>query len=61
MGEGEADIIFKDLQDTLSTHRGDVAHFTQELREVCNFVILLYKELKLKMPIRSVTHLPNYS
>ncbi|XP_073098956.1 kinesin-like protein KIN-5C [Elaeis guineensis] len=33
-GEGEADQIFGDLQRILSNHRGEIAHFTQELREV---------------------------
>ncbi|EHA8588174.1 putative Kinesin-like protein KIN-5C [Cocos nucifera] len=32
-GEGEADQIFGDLQRILSNHRGEIAHFTHELRE----------------------------
>ncbi|KAM0940383.1 putative plus-end-directed kinesin ATPase [Dioscorea sansibarensis] len=40
MGEREADHVFGDLQRMLSSHRAEISHFTQELREVSAFVIL---------------------
>ncbi|KAJ0973399.1 hypothetical protein J5N97_021358 [Dioscorea zingiberensis] len=35
LGEKEADQIIGDLQNMLSSHRAEIAHFTQELRERC--------------------------
>ncbi|KAJ0972722.1 hypothetical protein J5N97_020681 [Dioscorea zingiberensis] len=33
LGSGEANLIFEDLQGALSSHRGEIADFTHELRE----------------------------
>ncbi|ONK57135.1 uncharacterized protein A4U43_C10F16970 [Asparagus officinalis] len=56
VGEGETDLIFKNLQGTLSIHRGEIASFTQELRqrfssslehtkEMSNFIFELLEKL----------------
>ncbi|KAJ6800792.1 kinesin-like protein KIN-5C isoform X2 [Iris pallida] len=45
IGEGEADLILKDLQDTLSKHRGEVALFIRELRERFNASLDRTKEI----------------
>lgn len=34
LGEGEVDQNLSELQNLLLGHRGEIAHFTQELREV---------------------------
>ncbi|ONK71285.1 uncharacterized protein A4U43_C04F6900 [Asparagus officinalis] len=56
VGEGEADLIIKDLQGTLSTHRGELALFAQELserfcsslvhtKEMSNYILALLDKL----------------
>ncbi|URD89170.1 KISc [Musa troglodytarum] len=44
LGEGEADQIFCDLEKKLSEHRGEIAHFTHELRERFNTSLIRVKE-----------------
>ncbi|KAJ6833050.1 kinesin-like protein KIN-5C [Iris pallida] len=45
LGGGEADLILRDLQDTLAKHSGEVLHFTQELRERFNASLDRTKEV----------------
>ena len=37
--EGEAQNIFNDIQNLLTTHRSEMTHFTQELREVSCYLM----------------------
>lgn len=42
MQEGEANLIFGDLQNLLCNQRGEIAHFTEELRKVFTLPFMLF-------------------